>query len=555
MDGLHTLLALDLGDAGWVIWLFVVVLLFGGGALVMATRYKRCPSDRILVVYGKVGEGESARCIHGGGAFIIPIVQDYQFLSLTPMTMAIPLRGALSLQNIRIDVPSTFTVGVSVDPTIMSNAAERLLGLAPREIEEMGREIIFGQLRLTVASLTIEQINQDRESFLLSIRANVEPELNKIGLYLINVNITDITDESDYIESIGKKAAAEAIQAARVDVAVEEKTGAIGEAEAVREKEIRVAENHAQSDKGKKKAEADRRVFVQAQEANAVGGENTAKADIAATNAQLAIKVAEQEAAADKGRKAADADRRIFVQGQEAEAISGENTAKANIAAANATLAEREAEARQRGEVARKRAQVEIQKATALAETERLTAEEVIREEIDKRKIEIAAEAEAEKTRREARGQADAILAKYTAEADGIRQVLDAKAAGYASLVDSCRGDARAAATLLMTEKIETIVSKQVEAIQNLKIDKITVWDSGGSGGSGGGGSSTANFLSSLIKSLPPIHDVAGMAGVELPEYLGNVRPEEAETAESTGTAETAGGGDPEPEAELAGTA
>ncbi len=550
MEAFHPLIAGLMGE-GWVIGVVIVlILLVFGALLVMATRYKRCPSDRILVIYGKVADGQSARCIHGGGAFIIPIIQDYQFLSLTPLTMSIPLRGALSLQNIRIDVPSTFTVGISVDPAIMSNAAERLLGLAPREIEEMGREIIFGQLRLTVASLTIEQINQDRESFLASIRNNVEPELNKIGLYLINVNITDITDESDYIESIGKKAAAEAIQAARVDVAVEEKSGAIGESDAVREKVIRVAENLAASDKGKKEAEADRRVFVQGQEANAVEGENTAKAQIAATNAELAIKVAEQEAAADKGRKAADADRRVFVQGQEADAIAGENTAKANIAAANATLAEKEADARQRGEIARRKAQAEIQKAVARAETERLTAEEVVREEIDKRKVEIAAEAEAEKRRREARGEADAILAMYTAEAEGIRKVLDAKAGGYAALVDSCGGDARAVATLLMTEKIEAIVAKQVEAIQNLKIDKITVWDSGGGGN--GEGSSTSNFISSLIKSLPPIHDVAGMAGVELPEYLGHLRPE-GTTAEADVATDVEG--ETHPGAELAGTA
>jgi len=516
-----TVLATVFGGSQWVLAVFAFIVFIVGALLVMATRYKRCPSDRILVVYGKVGEGQSARCIHGGGAFVWPVIQDYQFMSLTPMTMNIPLRGALSLQNIRIDVPSTFTVGVSTDPNIMTNAAERLLGLAPREIEEMAREIIFGQLRLTVASLTIEQINQDRESFLVSIRDNVAPELNKIGLYLINVNITDITDESDYIESIGKKAAAEAIQKARVDVANEEKSGAIGEAEAVREKEIRVAENLAQADKGKKQAEADRRVFVQGQEAEAVKGENDAKAHIAVTNAELAIKVAEQEAAADKGRKAADADRRIFVQGQEAEAISGENEAKARIAAANAQLAQKEAEALQKGEVARREAQVEIQKAQARAELERLTADEVVREEIEKRKVEIAAEAEAEKRRREARGAADAVLARYTAEAEGIRKVLDSKAAGYAALVESCGGDARAAATLLMTEKIEQIVATQVEAIKNLKIDKITVWDSAGGNGQG---SSTASFVSSLIKSLPPIHDVAGMAGVELPEYLGHIR-------------------------------
>jgi flotillin len=205
----------------------------------------------ILVVYGRVGAGQSARCIHGGGALILPLIQDYSYLKLTPMTINIPLQNALSQQNIRINVPSTFTVGISTDETIMYNAAERLLGLSSDLIMDMAREIIFGQLRLTVASLTIEQINQDRESFLASIRKNVEPELNKIGLYLINVNITDITDSSDYIESIGKKAAAEAINRAKIDVADQDKIGAIGTAEAVRDKEIRVAENLAEAEKGK----------------------------------------------------------------------------------------------------------------------------------------------------------------------------------------------------------------------------------------------------------------------------------------------------------------
>jgi len=472
-------MGLDIDLMMFPIFLLILIVLFMFAYL--AKRYKRCPSDQILVVYGKVGTGRSARCIHGGGTMVWPIIQNYAFLGLTPMTIGIPLKNALSMQNIRIDVPSTFTVGISVDPATMNNAAERLLHLGSKAIEQMAGEIIFGQLRLTVASLTIEQINQDRESFLEAIRKNVEPELNKVGLYLINVNITDITDESNYIESIGKKAAAEAINRAKVDVAEQEKSGAIGEAEAVREREIRVAENLAASEKGKKKAEADQR---------------------------------------------------IFVQGQEAEAVAGENTAKAHIAATNAELATKEAEAMQRGEVAKRQAQAEIQKAEYLAEQQRLNADEVVKVEIERKKIEIAAEAEAERSRRTAKGRADAILAEYEAEAKGIRQLLDSKAAGYESLVSSCGGDARAAATLLMVEKLEQIVEKQVEAISKLKIDKITVWDSGNGTGTG---SSTANFVSSLIKSLPPLQEVASMAGVELPSYLGSVTKEgpAAETRQS----------------------
>lgn len=444
---------------------FVALIFFT--LLFLSTRYRRCPSDQILVVYGWVGKGRSNRTIHGGGVFVWPLIQDYAYMSLTPMTIPIPLENALSQQNIRIHVPSTFTVGVSTAPELMSNAAERLLRLDYQDIEAMAKEIIFGQLRLTVASLTIEQINQDRESFLESIRHNVEPELNKIGLHLINVNITDITDESTYIESIGKKAASEAINKARVDVAEQEKMGAIGEAAATRDREIQVADALAEAEKGRKRAQAGQRIFVQDQEAQAVEGENNSKVRIANTNADLAIQ---------------------------------------------------QAEAKRRSEVALREAEVKIQVAQYEAELQRLRAEQIVRQEIDKQKIEIAAEAEAERTRREARGVADSILMKYEAEAEGMRKLLDAKAQGYKSLVDSVNGDPKAAATLLLVEKMEELVALQVEAIKNLKIDKITVWDSGS-----GDSSTTANFVSSLVKSLPPLHDIAAMSGIELPGYLGKV--------------------------------
>jgi flotillin len=518
----------DLGTTLWVGTFVVFVLLLLSTVMFLASRYKRCPSDRILVVYGKVGRDQSSRCIHGGGTFVWPLIQDYAYMNLTPMTIPIPLQNALSLQNIRVNVPSSFTVGISTDRVITNNAAERLLRLAPRETEEMAKEIIFGQLRLTVASLTIEQINQDRESFLEAIRKNVEPELNKIGLYLINVNITDITDESSYIESIGKKAAAEAVNKAKVDVAEQEKLGAIGQAEANKTRDVRVAENVAAAEKGKKAAEADRRVYVQQQEAVATIGE-------AEANRDKTIRVAENVAQSEKGKKKAEADQRVFVKGQESFAVEGENRSMAEIADYNAQLAVKQAEALQKGEVAKRVAEVAIQKAQYLAEQERLNALEVVRQEIEKRKVEIAAEAQAEKYRREARGQADAILAKYEAEAKGIRQVLDGKAEGYESLVQSCNGDAKAAATLLMIEKIEQIVAHQVEAIKNIKIDKITVWDSGNSEKGG----STANFISSLIKSLPPLHDIAGIAGVELPTYLGRTTGPKPENGKQKAEART----------------
>jgi flotillin len=450
--------------------LFVAVIF--GTVYIATSRYKLAPSDKILVVYGNVKSGGAAACYHGGGRIVWPLIQHYAYLDLKPMTILINLEHALSSQNIRVTVPSTFTIGVSTEPSIMSNAAERLLGLNQVGIEDMAKEIIFGQLRLTVASLSIEAINSDREAFMRDVTLNVDTELHKIGLYLINVNIIDITDESDYIKSIGVAASTEAIAKADIARSSALRDGRIGVSNAERTMRTEEANNHAE---------------------------------------------------AEKGEKTAEAMKRIYINQQEALAVEGENISAAEIAHYNADLAEKEAQALQRSEVAKRIAQANIQRAQYEMEGERLRAEEIAREEIAKEQIEIAATAEANRERLIAQGQADATLARYNAEAAGQQAVLEAKATGYAQLVKSAGGDAKAAATLLMVEKIEALVARQTEAISNLKIDKITVWDSG-NGGDGGG--STANFVSSLIKSLPPVHDIAAMAGVELPDYLGNMKDE-----------------------------
>ncbi len=446
------------------------------GALVLisvfvfiAYQYKRCPSNKIIVVYGKTGGEKTAKCVHGGGTFIIPLIQDYGILSLEPMTTDIDLRGALSKGNIRVAVPSTFTFGISTDPRIMINAAERLLGLTKPDVITQASDIILGQLRLAIATLTIEEINQDREKFLEQINANVNTELNKIGLEIINVNIKDITDESGYIDAIGKKAAAEAINKAKVEVAQQEKLGAVGEASANREKEVQVAEQAAQASIGKTNAEKEQR-----------------------------IKTAELEA----------------------EAVEGENISKANIAEYNATLSVKQADAYREGEVAKANAQRDVLLAQKEQEEAKLKKEELARQEVEKLKIQVQADAEAERARRIANGEADAIKAKYFAEAEGVKAVLEAKAKGYEDLVKISNNRPEIATSFLMIEKIEDIVAKQVDAIKNIKFDKITVWD-GGTGSANG--STTANFMRDLIKSLPAMHDLANQAGIELPQILGKV--------------------------------
>ena len=491
----------------------LLLVLFAGAFL--ASRYRRCPSNRVLVVYGKVGSQQAARCLHGGGAFVYPLIQDYAYLSLEPLTIEIELTSALSKKNIRVNVPSTFTIGISTVSEIMNNAAERLLGLDEREIAAQARDIILGQMRLVIATLSIEEINQDREKFLDLVNKNVNFELNKIGLEMINVNIRDITDESGYIEALGRKAASEAINQAKVEVAEADRQGAIGQALAKREMDVQVADQVAQSAMGQKQAERDQRVKVAAYEAEGVSGE---------ADAQRArdIAVAKQSALAIQGEKQAEAERRVQVAQLEADAVKGENESKAEIVDYVATLAERQADAKRRGDIALANASRDVLLAEKEEELARLEKTEIAKQMMERKKIEIDAEAEAERRRRIAKGEADALLAKYLAEAEGTQKVLEAKATGYENLLKVCGDRKDIAPSLLIIEKLPELVAEQVKAIQNLKIDKITVWDSGAQGDTGTG--STGNFLRGLIGSLPPMHELAQQAGIDLPEVLGEVK-------------------------------
>ncbi len=497
-----------------------VLLLLFFVIVVLIKQYKRCPSNRILVVYGRVGGKRASKCLHGGGTFVIPLIQDYAYLSLEPIVIDIPLDGALSLNNIRVNVPSTFTVGVATDPVLMNNAAERLLMLTTQQVRDQAQDIILGQLRLVIATLSIEEINKDREKFMGLINENVANEINKIGLELINVNIRDITDESGYITAIGKRAAAEAIERAKVEVAEQVRDGATGEAIAVREKTVNVARENAAAVEGQKQAEQRQRIAVAALEAEAVTGEAESQ-----RNQEIAI--AERRAETVAASKRAEQDQRIKVADAEAKAVTGENTSREAIASSTAQLREIEAEARRRAEVAAANAREAALRAEREEELARLAKEVLAPQEIEKQKIEIAAEAEAERQRRIARGEAEATLAKYEAEAEGVRKVLEAKAEGYRQLMAAAADNPQIAPTLLLIEQLPELVREQVKAVSNLKIDKITVWDNGRAGsqfeGKGGAKGATADFLSGLIGSLPPVHELAEQAGIDLPGALGKV--------------------------------
>ena len=474
-----------------IVGIVVLVVLFAA----VINRYRRCPSDKILVIYGGSASKKSAKCVHGGGAFVWPIIEDYAYLSLTPISIDANLTNALSRQNIRVDVPCRFTVGISTDEECMTAAAERLLGLSAQQIQELARDILFGQLRLVIATMSIEELNSDRDKFLEAISGNVEVELKKIGLRLINVNVTDINDESGYIEALGQEAAAKAINEAKVRVAEQDKLGLIGEAEAQKETRIRTSEANAK----------------------AVAGENQAKVEIANSDAERRSAEAEAQRKAVAAEKIAQAKalEEAYAAEQKAEEARAER--ERSTQAANVLVAQ---DIEKKRIVISAEAEAEQRRVTAKGQADALA----INAKGEADAVAIKAQGEAEAIKVKAQGEAAAIYAKMEAQAKGLYEQLSKQAQGYDKMIQAAGGDATKAYTLLLLEKLPELVKTQVEAVKGINIDKVTVWDSGTSTDGKG---STANFVSGLMKSVPPLQDLFDQAGMSLPSYLGKKAEEQ----------------------------
>jgi flotillin len=520
------------------------VLLFGILVL-FVSRYKRCPANKVLVISGRVGAGNSAKCISGGGAFVWPVVQEYAYLSLEPIQIEVPLKDALSFENIRVSVPSVFTVAIGTEPELRNNAAIRLLNLDQSLIRRQAQDIIFGQLRQVIASMRIEEINRDRDAFLSHIQAALIPELKKVGLVLINVNITDINDDSGYIEAIGRKAAATAVQQARGDVAEQEKLGEVRVAEAERERTVQVANAHKVREIGVREAKREQAVRVAELEKEQQVGETMAALErerqIKEAERAQAVRIAEldkeqkigeQTAAYEKEAQIKDAEQRMRVQVAQANAraIEGEAQSEASIADTRAQLQVRQAEAYEISEKRKREAEASVVEAenrararAAIAEAERVEAEKRALLEApakaEKARTIVEAEAEAEKRRIEAEAEAGAMFAKLEAEARGQYEILARKGEGLKEIV-AAAGGSKEAFQLLMLEHLDALAKTAAEAISNIKIDKVVVWDSGS-------GNNTSNFIQGMAQSLPPMMNVLkDIGGVELPEFLGRLTVE-----------------------------
>jgi len=446
-----------------------IVLVVVFTTMFLASCYKRCPSNQILVVYGKVGGDGTAKCIHGGGTFVWPLIQSYTYMSMIPFNLNPKLDNGISRGNIVTRVDTNFTVAISTDKTVVANASERLLGLQQSQIASLANEAIVGQLRQIVSTMTIDELNTDRDTFAKKANEFVETELNKLGLTAINVNINSINDAAGVLDAKGKRAAEEAKQDAVVAVAEQLKKGELGKAQADQERETGVADFNSKKEQGKQKA------------------------------------LFEQQAEVERSRSAS---------------LKIQNESKALTAQYNAELQIAEAKSLEEGQVAKLAAEVKVQEKQKDLEKARLETSEIARQEVELKKIKLQAEAEAEAIRIVAKAEAEKTEMQAKAKANGEKAMLEAKASGYKSMLESMGKQAPA---LLMIEKVEELGKIQAEAISKIRIDKLSIIDSGS-------GNTISNLSQDLVKSFPKMKAIADGMGFELPEFLGKFEKELPET-------------------------
>ena len=531
--------------------LAVVIILTIIGVL---SRYRRCKPNQVLVVYGKTGgEKKSAKLYHGGAAFVLPIIQSYDVLSMEPMQIDCKLTGALSSQNIRVDVPTTITVAISTNPEIMQNAAERLLGMDTESTENLITDIVYGQMRLIIAEMTIEKLNSDRDEFLDKARKNIDNELNKLGLYLLNINISDIRDEAGYIMNLGKEAESRALNEAQANIEEQEKLGAIKiavqqketavantkkeqeiqiactekeketiVAETKKEKEIALALTDKEKQIGVAQADRDRAAVI----AKTLTDKESA---IVRSKAELEVNKAEAERMEEVGKNKAEADKEaaIAIQDSEAQikkaeaeknASIGYNNAQKEVAVSVSELQIIKAQSEKKAgeekvkseaavKTAKELADKEVEEAKAKKVQAALKAEKIVPAETQKEEAILQADAEAEKIKRRAEAEAAAHLAKAEAEAKAIQMKLEAEAEGkkkslmaeadgFKAMVEAAESNPQIAIQYKMVNQWKEIAGEQVKAFEHINLGNITVFD--------GGQNSTGNFLNNVVKTVAP---------------------------------------------------
>jgi flotillin len=465
-----------------------IIISFLAGFFLISRNYIKVSPNAVAVLSGrkrKLGDGRVVgyRMVRGGAALRIPLLEKVEYLHLNVMTIPLEIKRAYTLKGVPVSVKAVANVKIRGDETSLQAAAERFLGMTHVEVQKVIFQTLEGHLRSILGTLTVEEVNSDRQSFAQKLTSEAAVDLEKMGIGVDVLTIQEISDDEEYLNALGKRRTAEV-----------KRDATIGEAEAHRDAKIKSAQALQEGERAKYQADAE---IAQAQR------------DFMIRQAQYQAEVETQKARAEQAGPLSEASARQAVV---AEEVKIERTRTQELISV------------QEQEVLRKQKELE---ATVIkpAEADRLAA--VVRAEAAKqaaileaegrRSALIAlAEAEQEKLRKEGVGRAAAVEAEGKAEASKIEAIGLAQAKAI-----EAQGMAEAAAILRKAEawkefneaaRLQTILEKMPAILQAStgifgavaaplgNIDKLVVIDQGDGKGDGGAGS-----LGRFAKTSPAV--------------------------------------------------
>ncbi|MCP4594279.1 MAG: hypothetical protein GY842_26415 [bacterium] len=303
--------------AGAVLGLLALGLVFAFIVLVATRMVVGNPSEMLIISGKRHREGQGYRVLIGGRTFVWPIIEKVDRVSLRNMQVGLEVKAQSGGGTMMpIHVTGVANVKVSSDPTERANAIERFLGESMAEIQRVARETLEGGLRAVIGKMTPEEIVEDRDKFVSTVMVEVSDDFRKLGLLIDSVNIQNVQDEEQYLESIARKARAEVISEAR-------------KAEAMRAAEAVIKEAEANADARKAKAARD-------SEAKTIEAQSNRAAEEARLTAEKAIAEAENDLRIRKAELARDAALKEAEQQEAAAKAEQARLEATEVAAANA---------------------------------------------------------------------------------------------------------------------------------------------------------------------------------------------------------------------------
>ncbi|WP_034407892.1 flotillin family protein [Deinococcus murrayi] len=477
------------------------------------------PPNRVLVISGRsrrTAEGDTVgyRVIRGGRAFRIPVLEKVSWMDLTTIPLDLSIENAYSKGGIPLKIHAVANVKINAQEPQLSNAIERFLDVPRENLTSIVRDTLEGNLRGVVATLTPEEINEDRLRFAEALIEEAEHDTNNLGIKLDTLKIQNVTDMGGYLDSIGRRKTAEVLKEARIAEAERNAEATQAEAQAQQRSQVAQAISQQAIIEEQNKLEVRRTELSAIQQARQ--NEAAVEAELAKVRAQQNF---EQEQAA---LEAALRQRRAEAQRQ----------ARMVEAQQNAEAAEVEAQARQRAQVAQTAAQqVILERENELrvrrAELEAIAAARENEAKVNAERARVIAEQELEQERvllnqkrleadviAPARARREAELLAAQAAAAPIIEEGRAKAQAVALMVEAFRQAGPEGERAYVLNMLPGIVEQFAASVQGMQIDKLTVIDSGN-------GQATRNAVQTLPANIiGMVEQVENATGVNLLSLL-----------------------------------